>query len=326
MRTAAALLFALLIAAPASAEDNAVALTITPPGEKLVLAEPFRFKLEASVPDAYVISPDTAAAGNPEFEVVSFTRTGQGKVGSRRRELFEVEAKPFTLGISTFPALAWNLRGPGVPEGTVVKTSTFTVEVLPAFEKTDGDIKDIYEPFGYIPWLLLLALAALAALTAFVYRRIMGGKQAPLFSRAPWHDARNPYQRARDRLDRLAKSPLAAAGRMKEFYTGFTSVLRLYLQEEFAIDAALMTSSDLGRELKRTGVDLKTALKAREFLQRADLVKFARMKPGEPEAAADASALAELLIAFHQAAENARALAAAEAAAEEARKRGGGRP
>lgn len=327
MRTAAALLLALLLAAPAAAEDNAVALTITPPGDKLRLAEAFTFKLEASLPEAYTIRPDTAAAGNSEFEVLSFTRTGQGKVGGRRRELFEVEAKPFTLGVSTFPALAWHLAGKGVPEGTVVRTSTFSVEVLPAFDKTEGqDIKDIYKPYGYVPWLLLLALAALAAVTALVYRRMLKGPgQAGVFSRAPWSDARNPYQRARDRLDRLAKSPLAQDGRFKQYYTGLTAVLRLYLQEEFAIDAALMTTADLARELKRTGADIKTALRAREFLQKADLVKFARLKPAD--AAADAAALGELLMTFHQAAENARALkAAAEAAAAEAARRAGGKP
>jgi hypothetical protein len=324
MRTAALMFLLLLPAAPAGAADNAVSLAVSPPAGKLDLAEPFTFRVEASLPESYSIKPDTAAAGNSEFEVRSFVRRAVKKEGGRRSETFEIEAKPFTLGVSTFPALAWQLSGGGVPPGTVIRSSTFTVEVLPLFEATEGqDIRDIYKPYGYIPWLLLAAALALAALGAWLYRRFRGGSAgAP--RGAAWTDARSPYQRARDRLDRFAKTGLAPAGKMKEYYTGLTSILRLYLQEEFSIDAALMTTADLSREIKRTGAELRTALKAREFLQKADLVKFARLHPGD--AAKDSAALSELLMEFHRARENALALEAAANAAAELAARRGGRP
>lgn len=326
MRPAALFLLALLLAAPAAASENAVSLAVTPPAGKLKLAETFTFRVEASLPESYSIKPDTAAAGNSEFEVRAFARISVKKEIGLRTETFEIEVKPFTLGVSTFPALAWELKGEGVPEGTVIKTSTFTVEVLPLFEKTEGqEIRDIYKPYGYIPWLLIILLTVLAALLAwYIYTRLRGGGGAGAAGPA-WYDSRIPYQRARDRLEKFEKTALAASGKMKEYYTGLTSILRLYLQEEFSIDAALMTTADLGRELKKTGADIKTALRAREFLHKADLVKFARMRPGD--AAADAVALSELLMEFHRARENALALAeAARAAAEDAARRHGGRP
>ena len=329
MRTAALLL--LLLSAPAAApaqpapEGGPVTLALTPPDGKVGLAEAFDFKIEASMPEGYTLRPDTAAASNSEFQVTRFASKGVKTAAGRRTETFEVEAKAFTLGISTFPALAWQVSGPGAAAGSLVKSKPFNLEVLPAFEIKEGeDIKDIYGPYGYFPWRLALILAALAALAFYLYRRFSGGRAA-LFSRAAWTDARNPYQRARERLDRLAGSPLAQNGRMKEYYTGLTAVLRFYLDEEFALEASQLTTSDLCRELKRTGAELKTLTQARDLLHKADLVKFARLKPADP--AADADALRELLTAFNAAAEQARALkAAAEAAEAELARRRGGRP
>lgn len=316
-RTALLILAAFLAAAPAAAQEQ-VSLAVTPPAEKVKLAETFKFRVEASLPENYSISPDTAAPEGSDFELLSFTRSGGTKKDGRKTETFEISARAYALGISTFPALTWRLGGEAPPDAAVA-SSSFTVEVLPLFKTKEGeDIRDIYPPFRYVPWPWLLALALAAAAAFCLYRRRRRGLAAG--PAAAWQDPRSPYQRARDRLAGLEKSPLAAAGRLKEFYTGLTSVLRLYLAEEFGIDAAQMTTSVLGRELKRTGTDIKTALRARELLQKSDLVKFARLKPGDAEA--DSRALEELLSEFHRAAENARALAAA---AEAARKQAGGK-
>lgn len=310
-RTPTLLLAAFLAAAPAAAQEQ-VSLTVTPPAEKIKLAETFKFKVEASLPENYSIKPDTAAPEGSDFELLSFTRSGEAKKDGRKTETFEIEARAYALGISTFPALTWRLGGEAPPDAAVA-SSAFAVEVLPLFQTKEGeDIRDIYPPFRYIPWPWLLALALAAAAAFYLYRRRRRG--LPAGAAAAWLDPRDPYQRARDRLAGLEKSPLAAAGRLKEFYTGLTSVLRLYLAEEFGIDAAQMTTSVLGRELKRTGTDIKTALRVRELLQKSDLVKFARLKPGDAEA--DSRALEELLGEFHRAAEQARALAAAAAAAQ----------
>ena len=307
------LLTAFLAAAPAAAggAEAGVSLTVTPPAGKILLADSFKFKVEASLPENYSLKPDTSSADGSGFELLSFTKAGEIKKEGRKTETFEVSARAFTLGISTFPAISWRLAGADAPAGTTVNSSAFNLEVLPLFKTKEGEaIRDIYPPFRYIPWLRLLALALAAAAGLYLYFRLRGGAAGGA-ARGAWLDARTPYQRASDRLEKLQKSPLAAAGKLKEFYTGLTSVLRLYLAEEFSIDASLMTTAVLGRELKRTGADIKTSLRARELLQKSDLVKFARLRP--EDAADDSRALAELLTEFNRAAENARAPAAAAA-------------
>ncbi|MDA8244127.1 MAG: hypothetical protein M0025_08420 [Elusimicrobia bacterium] len=305
----ALLLLLALAPRPAAAEDT-VSLTVTPPAGEVRLAGEFKLKVDASLPEGFSIRPDTAAAGGDDFELLSFTRTADQKSAGRRKETFEVRARAFTIGSSTFPAISWRLSGEGVPAGTLVKSSTFTLAVSPAFRTKEGeDIRDIYQPYGYFPWPWAIAGVAAVLLAAWLLSRRRGAAAA---ASAAWSDPRDPYQRARDRLSGLGKSRLLGDGRLKEYYIGLTSILRLYLREEFAIDAVQMTTGDLGRELKRTGAPLATALKARELLQRSDLVKFARMKP--ENASDDSEALVGLLMDFHRTAENARALAAEKAA------------
>ncbi len=313
------LLLAAALALPASADQGGVSITLTPPPAKVPLASDFTFKVVFAMPEGFSVRPDTSTASSQDFEAVSFTRTSEKKDGGVKRDSFDVKSRAFTLGVSTYPAIAWLLSGRGVPPGTTVYTSTFTVEVMPLFKMKPGeDIRDIYRPFRYFPWAwLLLALAAALALGAWLYLR---SKRAGDGAADAWTDPRSPYQRARDRLDALGRTSLAAAGRIKEYYTGLTSILRFYLSEEFGIDAVQMTTSDLARELKSTGADIKTSLKAREFLQKADLVKFARLKP--EDAQQDSVALAEMLMEFNRAAEKARALEAEKTAEAEHRKEG----
>jgi hypothetical protein len=320
MRSAALAL--LLFAAPAAAEDT-VAFKLTPPKSGVKLAEPFKLKVEASYPARFSIKPDTATAGNEEFEVLSFTRLDSKSAGSLKTDTFEIAAKPFALGQSTFPAVTWELLAAGEPPAAA-KSPTVLIDILPLFEKTEDAIHDIYPPYRFIPWGWILAGLAAAALAARLLSRLRRSGPGAGGGYSAWKDARTPYQRARERLERLSASPLAAAGRMRELYTGYTAVLRIYLEEEFGIDAELMTTSDLTRELKNTGADLKTTLKTREFLEKADLVKFAKMQP--QDSAVDGAALLELLGEFSRAAENARAKAAQAAAEAALRAKAGGKP
>ncbi|OGS13426.1 MAG: hypothetical protein A2234_10050 [Elusimicrobia bacterium RIFOXYA2_FULL_58_8] len=304
-----------MLSNPASAQET-VAFKLIAPSGKLKLTDVFTVQAEASLPPGYAISPDTASVDTENFELLSFTKTGSGEKDGRRNEVFEIKAQAFALGASTFPAITWNLypagqSGPGAAENPAqAKSPAFQLEVLPLFEsKPDEGIRDIYPPLRFIPWhWLLLAAAAVAAAAWLLYRKFRRRNQAA--AAAAWKDSRKPYQRARDRLDKLAAGALAGSGKLKEFYIGLTSILRFYLAEEFSIDAALMTTADLARELKRTGTDIKTNLRAREFLQKADLVKFAKLQP--KDAAADTETLKDLLMDFTHAAEKSRTPAEGE--------------
>lgn len=304
MKTSRLLPLALLLVAPIlCGAQETVAFKLTPPAGKVRLAEVFRLKVEASYPEKYSVELDTMSLEGADFALVEAVPSKASSEAGLRKQTFDLKVQAFTIGISTFPELAWRLNAAGAGPAAA-RSPSFVLEITPAFENAPDGIRDIYPPFNYPPWPWILAafVAAAAALAAWRGRQT---SQAAVW--AAWSDPRTPYRRSLDRLAAVRRSPLPAAGRIKEYYVGLTSVLRFYLAEQFSISAELMTSADLARELKRTGADLKTTLKTREFLQKADLAKFAKHKPENPDA--DAAALEGILADFNAIAETAAASA-----------------
>ena len=138
----------------------------------------------------------------------------------------------------------------------------------------------------------MLALLAAAAFGVYLYRKLTE-KNIITFGKQPWKDIRSPYQRAYDRSMVLENSSLLKMDKVKEYYTGLVAVLRLYLQEEYGIDAELFTTKDLAKQMKQYGINVANISKTRAFLSHADMVKFAKMKP--KSAGADLMKLYDIL-------------------------------
>lgn len=88
------------------------------------------------------------------------------------------------------------------------------------------------------------------------------------------------HVQARRRLE----AALALIGRPREFCIAVSDALRWYLEQRFAFHAPERTTEEFLDELGRTTL-LNPQQKASltDFLQRCDLVKFARHEPAEPE-------------------------------------------
>lgn len=86
-----------------------------------------------------------------------------------------------------------------------------------------------------------------------------------------------------NRIDEIRNNEsLSAEGNEKEYYTQLTDVLREYMHDRFGIDAQEMTTSEIIDELLKIK-DKDSIKELKEILEVADLVKFAKVKPGERE-------------------------------------------
>ena len=138
------------------------------------------------------------------------------------------------------------------------------------------DIKPPVEiPNGWA-WLLVVAaillLAGLLVLAWLLWRSRRA--HVPLPPVIPAHI------RARQKLEEA----LALIGRPKEFCILVSDTTRWYLEERFEFRAPERTTEEFLYELQSTPLltpDQKSSLG--EFLNRCDLVKFAKYEPGEPE-------------------------------------------
>ncbi|HVM47499.1 MAG TPA: DUF4381 family protein [Candidatus Acidoferrum sp.] len=119
---------------------------------------------------------------------------------------------------------------------------------------------------------LVLAVAGLAYAAWLFWQRRR--EQARIVPVVP------PYIRAKQKL----REALALIGQPREFCIAVSDTIRWYLEEHFEFRAPERTTEEFLYELQGTTLltpDQKGSLG--EFLQRCDLVKFAKYEPGRPE-------------------------------------------
>jgi hypothetical protein len=138
------------------------------------------------------------------------------------------------------------------------------------------DIKPPVEiPSGWA-WALWVLGGLVAATLAYAAWRYWRKKKAEV----PPVPVIPPHVRARQKLEEA----LALLGQPRPFCILVSDTIRLYLEERFDFRAPERTTEEFLYELQGTNLlapDQKSSLG--EFLERCDLVKFARYEPREPE-------------------------------------------
>ena len=131
-----------------------------------------------------------------------------------------------------------------------------------------------------------LALGAAVALIWFLVR---------LIARKVKEHRMSPIERAWVELDRLIAKGLPGRGRYKDFYVELTRVVRRYVQRKYGIKAPHLTTEEFLREVQNNRIignnqnnRMMGAEGLKEFLESADMVKFAGVK-ATPEMADSAT-------------------------------------
>ncbi len=267
-------LLALLLAGPAAAAD--VSWTVAGDTAAFVGSEA-RIVYRPSVPLGAALAPDALASETTTFAIV---KAEAGKDGA-----WTWTVLPLDEGRLSFVA-RWKL------DGKDAAAPPFTIAARAPQMPKDADIDDIKSPLAarraLWPWLLaaLLGAAAWGAWRRWKARRREGGVLA-----APAGPPPSPAEAAERALAELAASQLWERGEHAAYYLRLTDILRAYLEARYAEPASAMTSVEVARLVKTKEPDLKVAASVRELLSRADLVKFARTKPGPDEGPRDAEAV-----------------------------------
>ncbi len=157
------------------------------------------------------------------------------------------------------------------------------VQLLPVDEQ-EGP-KDIKKPYKIpVTWQevvmwsgLALVLAALIWLAITYWLKRKAGKGLPEIKRKPAEPA---HVFALRELNALKEARLWQQGRVKEYYTRLTDILRNYLEYRYGIRALERTTPETLEALKDTGFnDNRLSGMLENILQTGDLVKFAKFIP-----------------------------------------------
>ena len=170
-------------------------------------------------------------------------------------------------------------------------TVTYLTETIPVTLdvqtiKTDPakDIMPIKPPLAapvtfreLLPWIgLVIVILALAAL---VYYYIKKKKQLKPVVATRLKTSIPPYDAAIEALEGLRLKKLWQSGRVKEYYSEMTDIVREYIELRFPVRALEMTTSEISVALRQTDVTGNAREKLNQALVLADLVKFAKEQP-----------------------------------------------
>lgn len=139
-------------------------------------------------------------------------------------------------------------------------------------------IKVRYTFWEIFRWILLgLAIVALIVAIVFVVKRLKAHK--PIIELHP-EPVIPPDERALKSLEELRRKELWQTGKVKEYYTDLTDIVRNYLEEAWNINSTDMTSDEtLEAYHDSRAYDETCESKLRQMLRTADMVKFAKGEP-----------------------------------------------
>jgi hypothetical protein len=269
----------MILAGPAAAAD--VSWTVAGDTSALVGSEARIVYRPTVTPPGTKLEPDVLASATTSFAVM---KAEADKDGSWTWTIL-----PLDEGMLSFTS-RWKLDGKDAAAPPIALATR-----APAVPK-DADIVDIKGPLtarrAWWPWLLAAALGALAW---EAWRRWRARPVAAGGSSAPAEPPLAPEAAAERALAALAAEGLWERGEHAAYYLRLTEILRSYLEARYGEPATAMTSVEVARLVKAKQPDLKAAAIVRELLQRADLVKFARIKPGPDDGPNDARSVLEIV-------------------------------
>jgi len=179
-------------------------------------------------------------------------------------------------------------------DGEIQKAGPFLLTVKTVEIDTTAGIKeskDIYEIevtwFDYLSayWYYPvggLALAGIIAATVLLVRRYRRREQEkPEY--VPAAPAKPADVIAKERLEEIRKEKIYTRGKVKQYHTDITDVLRDYIEAVYLVPAHELTTHQVLGRLRYVGLNEKEARQLREILSRADMVKFAKEKPDDLE-------------------------------------------
>ena len=182
----------------------------------------------------------------------------------------------------TIPPIAIRYTIPGDTQGKTILSNPVSFNVHKEKVIPKAEIKDVKKPITIpLDWkfILLIALIILIvlALAIYFYLRYKIKKAAqPVEKKIIKIPA---HVRAMTALNHLEEEQLWQKGKIKEYHSNITGIIRGYFEERFKLPALELTTSEQMQKLKSVKAAEIILDETDKFLTNADLVKFAKFNP-----------------------------------------------
>ncbi len=190
----------------------------------------------------------------------------------------------FDSGSYEIPAIQFQYMKSGDTSRFDIFTQPLVLTVQTVAVDTSKAIKDIKDIVGaplsfweIMQWVLLAIAAALIVIAAIYVGRRIKNKQ-PII-KLPSKPRRPAHEIALEDLEKLRLKKLWQNGKIKEYQSELTDILRTYLHYRFDFNAMEMVSDEIMQSLRLKTNDNNLISKLQQILNIADMVKFAKADP-----------------------------------------------
>jgi hypothetical protein len=254
----------------------------------ILIGDQIRLTLSLSCPkQAVIVWPNVGDTLTSKIEVVrksgidSLAATDQSGLKTFTQQ---ITITSFDSGYYAIPPFTILYKNPGDAEYKAAETEPLLLEVRTVQVDLSKEIKDIKSPLKapvtfreLLPWILGFIVLCLVIYGIIYYIR-KRKKAEPLLQirRKP---ELPPHVIALDALESLRAKKLWQSGKIKEYHTELTDIIRTYIENKFQIPAIEMVTDEILEGIERTVESPETKGKLRDMLQLSDLVKFAKERP-----------------------------------------------
>ncbi len=265
-----------------------------------LIGDAIKYKLQIEYDKSIKIEKPDVLKNISNVEVLGENQPSNNESENKKISTYEVTLSRYDSAEVTIPAITIYYRAGKdtlikrapvisqnsnlIPDSTFKKVTSnpvsFTIHVMKV--NAEEDIKDVKAPltipmdWKFIAVIILIGLIILAAIIYF-YKKYKNKKSGIVVEKKVV--VLPPHINALSSLDRLEEKQLWQKGMIKEYHSEITEIIRKYFEERFNLPALELTTSEAVNELRKredTKIILDTT---NNFLNNADLVKFAKFKP-----------------------------------------------
>ena len=189
----------------------------------------------------------------------------------------------FDTGDVYIPPVPFSYRAGADTTQRIAYSNPVAVSIVSIPFDPKGDIKDIKPPLDapwkfqdFLPYLLALLIIGLV-LSAYYYYRKWKKRREEGF--VPVKPSIPPGQVALAALRSLEDKHLWQQGKVKQYYSEVTEIIRRFLEDQYGVFALESTSDEIIAQLMKLPEAQALLQEFRTFFTTADLVKFAKYLP-----------------------------------------------
>jgi len=273
-------------------EKGAVSLTARVTPKQPRLSDTITFDLIVRSDPEIEIMPPTFGKGVHEFTIRDFVKLEEKfEDGKRvRRFRYKLEAEQAgTLLIRSQQIEYVDKRSPQKNgKRTFIASPPLEIEVTSELGDNKPDLNDLAQMADPVPlqtrwtdavWRIVIigGIVGLICVAILARMQMRKKKEAAVV-------ILTPEDIARKELDALLKEKLAERGEFQNFYVRLTGIVRRYIERKTGIHAPEQTTEEFLRDpATRRTFPFERAERLGHFLEAADMVKYAAVKPGERE-------------------------------------------